>query len=197
MHVDDFNDPDIKVVYVRPAVAITLLAIVILGGLALAFHEAVSDWFAGLHPAPADSIRGEWIGRLNVSALNDEYIHTINKRAVIRFTLNPTEHYLHKYGGEGEITIIGEPPQPVEIKDLWPSGKGEEQTFETGIWRVPYKEGDLSDRISGGYEGTYRPGVLTIKRQTDRGYEMQGTLRKGTDHDYKALVQETKAEPEQ
>ena len=192
-HVNsDLNDPDIKVVFVRPAVAVTLLAIVILGGLALAFHEAIRDWVAGVGGAPASSIRGEWVGELTVPTLNDEYIHTINKHAVIRFSLKPTEHYLRKFGGDGEITIDGEPPVPFEIKDLWPSGKGAEQTFETGIWKVPYREGDLADRISGGYEGTYRPGALTLKRQPDRGYDMLGTLHKGTDKDYTSLVQKMK-----
>jgi hypothetical protein len=189
MPVDDFNDPDVKVVYIRPFVAITLLAIFIFGGLALAFHEDVGNWIAGLRGAPADSIQGEWVGELDVSALNAEYIHTMSKHAVIRFSLKRSEQFLHKYGGDGEITIADERPLHVEVKDLWPSGTGAEQEFEAGIWIVPYRQGDLNDHISGGYEGTYSPGVLKLKRQRDRGYEMQGTLHKGTDQDYDELVQ--------
>lgn len=190
-HVDsDLRDPDMKVVFIRPAVAITLLAIVILGSLAFAFREVLRDRVADGVGAASSGIRGEWVGELNVLTLDDEYIHAINRHAVIRLSLEPTAHYVQKFGGNGEITIEGDSPVPIEIKDLWLSGKGAEQTFESGIWKAPYREGDLTDRISGGYDGTYGPGTLTLKRLPGRGYEMQGTLRKGTDQDYAALVQQ-------
>jgi hypothetical protein len=192
MHVDDFNDPDIKVVYIKPFVAITLLAIVVFGGLGLAFREDVGNWITGLRGSSADSIRGEWVGELDIPNMNDQWIRPIHQHAVIRFVLQPTKHYLHKYGGLGELTIQGQSPQPIEVKDLWPSGTGV-QSFETGIWKVPYHEGDKTDFVSGGFDGTFRAGQLTLTRQTDVGYDMSGTLHKGTDQEYDQLVQQMRS----
>ena len=191
MHLStrDPNNPDSRAVGVSLSLPIASLVFVIILGFGLAFHEALGDWLASFRSAPADSLRGEWVGTMDVPDVYDPWVRPVGKQAVIRFTLSPTEHFLHKYGGEGEITVAGEAPREVKVSNLWPSGTGT-QRFEAALTLVPYKAGDPSDLISGGFEGTFKPGALTLERQRARGYGMQGTLHKGTDDEYSMLVRE-------
>jgi hypothetical protein len=55
--MEDYDDPDVKVIYVKPALFFTILAVAVLGGVYLLFHESVTDWFAALSPPPANSLR--------------------------------------------------------------------------------------------------------------------------------------------
>ncbi len=116
----------------------------------------------------------------------------MQREAVVRFKLGVTDSFLQKYGGDGEITVAGEAAQSIKLKDLSPDTVPDGQTlqkFRAGLWIQPYQESS-TDLISGGFHGTFQPGTLTLVRDSDLGYEMSGSLRKGSDADYKALVQE-------
>ena len=95
---------------------VSLFAILFLV-FALMNRDLISGWFSHVTPAPADSIRGEWIGKMQISGIYDPNLRDIQKDAVIRFNLNVTDSFLKKYGGSGELTICGETPQTIEIRD--------------------------------------------------------------------------------
>jgi hypothetical protein len=153
-------------------------------------RDFISGWFSHITPAPADSIRGEWVGQMHIYGIRDPGPRDIQKDAVIRFKLGITDSFLKKYGGRGELTIAGEKPQGIEVKDLWPQTDPGDNSFETGIWLDSYKPDDNSDPVSGGFSGTFIPGVLSLEKDNDLGggYAMRGTLKKGTDADYESLV---------
>lgn len=153
-------------------------------------RDFIGGWFSHVTPAPANSIRGEWVGKMQISGVYDPNLREIQKEAVIRFTLNVTDSFLKKYGGHGELTIAGEKPQAIEVRDLWPSTTSGDNSIRTGIWLDgPAQD---NDPVSGEFKGTFEPGALSIKRKINvtLGYEMQGVLHKGTDADYKSLIQQ-------
>lgn len=184
----------------RPSTLIILLFVVVFGYLN---RDFVEGWFSHVLPAPAGSIRGEWVGKMQISGIYvpnpnpDVFVQNpqpVHKDAVIRFKLSITDSFLKKYGGSGELTIAGEKPQAIEVKDLWPehtpgnSADDTGSTLRTGIWVLGPADGN--DPVSGGFDGTFEPGTLTLKRTitVSLGYVMDGVLHKGSDADYQALV---------
>lgn len=178
----------------RPSKLVILLFIVVFGYLN---RDFVEGWFSHVLPAPAGSIRGEWVGKMQISGIYvpnpnpDVFVQNpqpVHKDAVIRFKLSITDSFLKKYGGRGELTIAGEKPQAIEVKDLWPENTPGDDTLRTGIWVLGPADGN--DPVSGGFDGTFKPGTLTLKRTitVSLGYVMDGVLHKGSDADYQALV---------
>ncbi|AEU38476.1 hypothetical protein [Granulicella mallensis] len=168
---------------------VSLFAILFLV-FALMNRDLISGWFSHVTPAPADSIRGEWVGKMQISGIYDPNLRDIQKDAVIRFNLNVTDSFLKKYGGSGELTIAGETPQTIEIRDLWPETSPGDNTLRAGIWLDgPTRD---NDPISGEFKGTFEPGILSLKRtiNVSLGYVMQGVLHKGTDAEYEALLKQ-------
>ena len=153
-------------------------------------RDFIGGWFSHITPAPADSIRGEWVGRMQISGIYDPDLRDIQKDAVIRFNLNITDSFLKKYGGRGELTIAGEKPLAIEVRDLWPETAPDDSSFRTGIWLTGQSNNNGNDPVSGGFKGTFQPGALSLKRtiNVNLGYVMQGVLHKGTDADYESLV---------
>lgn len=186
--LDDGNDPNVKVFHLGPLGFVALFASILVLTLGIAFHETVRGWFAG-SPGKSGDLTGEWVGELDMPTMSDSYIRPLHKKAAIRFTLGRTEHFLTRYGGKGQLTIQGEPAQPIEITNLWLASP-DSGSFEAGLWKDPYRNGDPADYVSGGYEGSYSNGTLAWKRQSDVGYAMAGTLTRGTDQDYARLVQD-------
>lgn len=182
-----------QIIRMRRSVFLFGLALFFLGGIALTFHEIVASWFQGLTPPPPGSIRGEWVGVMDMPTIRNPWRQPDGRHAVLRFTLKREPDYMTKYGGTGELTIEGQPPQPIEVTHLWlPDGQ---QAFECGLWKISYKEGDLSDYLSGGFEGSFRSGKLFLERQRALGYDLTGTLHKGTDQDYDELVRQLRQAP--
>ena len=178
---------DRKIVYISPMVAV-LLGVAFLGLLALLNRDFVSGWFSHVTPAPANSIRGQWVGHVDIAGIHDPWLRDMKKGAVIRFDLGITDSFLEKYGGHGELTIGGEQPRGIEVKGMLldkPSGE-----YEAGWWLDGYKPNDSQDLVSGGISGVFKAGSLSIKREDQVGYIMIGTLHKGTAADYAALVRE-------
>jgi hypothetical protein len=168
--IDNWQYPNNKVVYMKPWIFFGGLALLVVIGLVIMFHESVSDYFASLSPAPANSIRGEWVGVLDMPNIRDPWVRPLGKQAVIRFTLSRSDHFLNKYGGAGELVIEGQQAQPVQVTDLWLS-KTPPQNFEVGIWKVPLKQNDPKDYVSGGFEGNFKDGQLKLTRQITTGYD--------------------------
>ena len=181
-------------VYVSPVVAV----VCIFALFVLATHRFIAGWFSHFTPDPPTSIRGEWVGHLDISGIRDPWARDMKKGAVVRFKLGLTDSVLKKYGGDGEITMAGEAPQPIKVKDLWPDKTEDGEApkrLEVGVWLQPY-QASSTDPVSGGFHGTFQPGTLTLVRDSGPGYEMAGSLKKGTDADYKALIQEMNAKGE-
>jgi hypothetical protein len=180
---------DRKVVYVNPWIA-ALFVVLVLAVLGWLNRDIVSGWFSRVTPAPANAINGEWVGTMQIYGIHDPFLRDIHKDAVIIFNLHITDSIVKKYGGKGELTIVGEPPRPIKISDLWSSDRESSVKFDAGLWLVPYHQGDKGDLISGGFSGTFKPGTLTLQRDDFEGYAMKGTLHKGNKAEYDQLVKQ-------
>lgn len=196
MSWDPYYQGKRTIVYVSPLVAV-LCAVAVLLAVTYPF---LRGWLTHFTPAPAASLRGEWVGHLDVSGIRDPWARDMRKGAVVRFKLGLTDSILKKYGGDGEITVAGEAARSIRVKDLWPNtpsdGEHGAQKFSVGIWVQPYHAAP-NDLISGGFHGTFQAGTLTLVRDSGQGFEMAGSLKKGTDADYKALKQEMNAKSQE
>lgn len=186
-----YNASNARVIFMKPAVFLTGFAVVVLGILALAFHEAVGDWFASLRPAQANSLQGEWVGMLNIASDRHSGLSNVPHQAAIRFNLKATDSFMKKYGGPGEITLTDGSPQALEIRDLKLESNSTDGSLRAGMWLNTYTPGQArTDHVSGGLKGSFTPGTLRLQRNNDEfGYTIEGTLTQGTDDDYRALVQ--------
>ncbi len=144
-------------------------------------------------PGTSGSLKGEWVGHMDIVGLDNPFHQAISKEAVIRFRLSTTNFFLGNYGGTGEITIAGEPAQTIHIGKLSIEERpGEGQHYRTSITVHPRRSGQ-DDALSGFFAGTFNAGEsLSIHRDDTDGYEMKGVLHKGTDDDYTNLVQQMK-----
>ncbi len=187
-----------QTLYMKRSVFLVGLLVLFLGAVALVFHEIVGSYLQNLTPPPLNSVRGEWVGVVDMPTIRNPWVQPDGRRAVIRFTLKREPDFVSKYGGFGELTIEGKPAQPIEVTHLWlpddPSIR-KPQAYEAGLWKRPYDEKDNADFLSGGYEGTFSPGTLVVRRQTDLGYDISGTLHKGTDEEYASLVRQLNQRP--
>jgi hypothetical protein len=185
-----YSDSDEKVskIYLSdPKVWISLLAIAV---LCIYFNRnLIGEMFPRIFPAPADSVRGMWVGEMTITGINSVHTEPYHRKAAVYFDLQRADYYLSKYSGPGEIKVAGFAPQAMEINNLWLGTRTYPIAFETGIWTSDYKKDPKNNLISGGFEGTFSPGSLFLKRQTGVGYEMSGVFKKGTKRDYDLLIQ--------
>ncbi|MFL9872427.1 hypothetical protein [Paraburkholderia megapolitana] len=138
----------------------------------------------------SSSIKGEWVGHIDIYGIQDPWHRALSKPAVIRFELGPPGYFLGNHGGTGEISIAGQPPRAFRIQALSISAKDPTREFRTSLWLDSYHPNDPNDLVSGGFHGQWKPGEsLSIERDLFTGYSMKGLLVKGTDDDYNSLVQ--------
>jgi hypothetical protein len=182
---DPYFKRRITLVYVSPLVAV-LCGVVLLTAIALAFNPHLfSDLFLRFTPAPATDLRGEWVGPLEVYRADGHDKSTLVARGAIRFTLGVQDSILRNYGGPGEIHLIGQSAQPIEVRKLSLAKDPAAGNFETAIWLAGYKPDSAgSDFVSGGYKGRFAPGSMTISTQYPNGFIVESHLVKGSDSDY-------------
>jgi hypothetical protein len=180
---------DRKAVYMSPTI-VGLCVVVFLLLVGWMNRDFVHGWFSHITPASKNELRGEWVGHLDIDGMLEPDQKDLKKRAVIRFNLKITDSFLEKYGGRGELTIEGEKPQSIEVRDLWPQSRPKDGTFDTGIWLDTYTPKSKNDLFSGGFKGVFKPGSLSLERDDQGGYAMKGVLQKGSDADYEALVKQ-------
>ena len=171
-------------------ISIVLFMVILFSWLS---RDMIGGLFSHIIPAPAGSMRGEWVGILTVAPGSASNPNDGKHQAAIRFKLGITDSFLEKYGGPGEITLAGGKSQPLEVKDLLLESYSQDGAFRGGIWLDTYTlDQARTDPISGGIKGFFQPGSLTIHRDADVDYSIDGTLHKGTDQDYEQLVQSLK-----
>lgn len=170
----------------------------VVGWLLLAFILGIFIWSSrrqlvnavGRHlPQSKNSVAGEWVGTVDITNGYHQYISDAagdHNKAAIRFTLEMYDGFLERYKGRGEILIQGEAkPRALDIADFWPDkNNGRFGGTMSGDWGYGDSGGDAAGHT---IKGWLKPGEMTFS-QTD-GLEFHGTLRKGTDAEYKALCQ--------
>ncbi|AEU38912.1 hypothetical protein AciX8_4642 [Granulicella mallensis MP5ACTX8] len=153
--------------------------------------RAMLEHVRGFMPGTSsNSIKGEWVGHIDIYGVQDPWHRALLKPAVIRFRLGTQDYFLDNYGGTGEISIAGQPPQTFHLKALSISAKDPNHEFRTSLWLDGYHPNDPKDLVSGSFHGQWKAGEsLSIERDLFTGYDMKGVLVKGTDDDYNSLVQ--------
>lgn len=183
-----------NIIYISPLVAV-LCAVALSGVVALSLVSHPLSNMLSLHAHDvSSSIRGEWVGTLQVDEIRDSttYVPTlVNKRAAILLNLGATNSALREFGGKGKMKIEGEARErSIRISRLQPKADSTGTSYRAEIISGENTSSNLieSDGISGNVEGSISDGVLQLRRRDTSGYLLHGTLHRGTLDQYKVLV---------